>query len=193
LNLWIFIRRCLIRLLNSVFIILHLTLALYGCAGITKTSEIGNEITGPGTVQLCGVVEYSNYNTEYIPRSLHDDPTYSDIFITYKYEVKYGIEEDTAFDLFNPFLIFGVKKSEDAVVVNGQLNIKSGSNFEKEYRETVILNKSKTLYSEGGTLSELRRKGLIQLRDKIDALLISDKDLFINNGISCNREDLKNE
>lgn len=172
---------------------LHLTLALYGCAEIAKTNAIGNEITVPSTVHLCGAVEYRNYNTDYLPLSLNDDPTYSDIFITYQYEVKYGIEEDTAFDLFNPFLIFGVEKSEDAVVVNGQLNIKSGSNFEKEYRETVILNKSKTLYSEGSTLSELRREGLIQLRDKIDALLISDKDLFINNGISCNKEELKNE
>ena len=138
-------------------------------------------------------MEYSNYNTEYLPRIIHDDPAYGDTLITYQYEVNYGVEEDTAFDLFNPFLILGVEKSKDAVVVTGQLNIKSGSNFKKEYRETVILNKTKTLYSEGSTLSELRREGLIQLRDKIDALLITDKELFIKNGISCNRGNMNND
>ena len=105
----------------------------------------------------------------------------------YQYEVEYGVEDETAFDLFNPLLVVGMAKSEDTVVILGSLELKTDSGFEKTYEEVIVLSASNTIFSEGETLTDIRRKGLIQIRNKIDLALSQDRILFTNHGILCDR------
>jgi len=64
------------------------------------------------------------------------------------------------------------------VLVLGQLQIKSNTGFKKILEDAVLLSKSKTLFSEGETLTDMRRKGLIHLRNRMDMMLLGDLDLL---------------
>jgi len=77
--------------------------------------------------------------------------------------------------VFNPLLIAGISKSEDSVFIGGQLKIYRGNQLLRKYEETVTLSKGKTLYSEGDTLTEIRKQGLLHVRDKIDEQVYADK------------------
>lgn len=162
---------------------------LYGCSSTRISINPAGEVSDINKSTLCGVVIYDGHNSDYLPLSLRDSPNRSRVQINYQYEVKYDVEDDTAFDLFNPLLLMGMTKSEDNVVILGRLVINTDSGFEKTYEEVVILSKSKTIFSEGETLTDIRRKGLILMRDKIDAALSKDRSIHANHGILCDREE----
>jgi len=178
----------IIQGMKSLVLMIFL-IALYGCA-ITKSSvsPIGNVSEANRSV-LCGVVIYEGHNNDYLPMSIQHSPDRKNVLIHYQYEIKYGVEDDTAFDLFNPLLLFGMPKSEDNVMVLGKLEIKTDSGFEKVYEEVIVLRKSKTIFSEGETLTDIRRKGLTQLRNKIDSAISADRDLFSSHGLLCSMEE----
>jgi hypothetical protein len=42
----------------------------------------------------------------------------------------------------------------------------------------VVLKKDKTVFSEGETLTEMRKKGLLLVRDQIDLQLVEDQQIL---------------
>ncbi len=109
--------------------------------------------------------------------------------MSYQYEVSYNVEAETGWDLFNPFIVVGVPKSKDNVGVSGRLRLSvEGSGYSKDYDDAVVLDKKKFLFSEGDTLTEMRRSALIQLRDSIDQQLVKDKSTLSALGFSCRSE-----
>ena len=160
--------------LRAVF----LMATIYGCAATKSSVELSQPISADGAGTFCGQVVYSHHNADYLPLSIRNLPSRTNVQFSYQLEVKYGIEDDTGWDLFNPFLIVGVPKSADDVLVLGQLQIKSNTGFKKILEDAVLLSKSKTLFSEGETLTDMRRKGLIHLRNRMDMMLLGDLDLL---------------
>ncbi|MEN8108477.1 MAG: hypothetical protein ABFS22_10780 [Pseudomonadota bacterium] len=162
---------------------------LYGCSSTRISIKPVGEVSESNKNILCGVIIYDGHNSDYLPLSLRGSPDRRHVQINYQYEVKYSVEDDTAFDLFNPLLLMGMAKSEDNVVILGRLEINTDSGFDKTYEEVIVLSKSKTIFSEGETLTDIRRKGLILMRDKIDSAISKDRSLYANHGILCNREE----
>lgn len=178
----------LIHRMRVLWILISL-ITFYGCTSTRISIDPVGEVSESNKSILCGVVIYEGHKSEYLPLSLRDSPNRRNVKIKYQYEVKYGVEDDTALDLFNPLLIMGMPKSEDNVVILGRLEIKTDSGFAKTYEEVIVLSKSKTIFSEGETLTDIRRKGLILMRDKIDFVLSQDRHLYANHGILCDREE----
>lgn len=173
----------------KAFRILLVAIFLSGCAATKSSLDPVKELADSERIRLCGRVIYNGHNREYLPLSLRESPDRRRVQMVYQYEVSYGVEDDTAFDLFNPLLLMGMSKSEDSVVVLGKLEIRTDSDFERIYKEVVVLSKSKTIFSEGETLTEIRRKGLLQMRNLMDLTLARDRSLFARHGVLCERED----
>ena len=69
--------------------------------------------------------------------------------------------------------------------VLGLLTLEHDGKTIKSYRETITLEKSKSIFSEGETLTEIRRQGLLRLRDVIDARLSADRAVLQAGGFEC--------
>ncbi len=158
---------------------------LIGCAATQSSVPLPDAIPEAQQGTFCGSIAYRSTNTEYLPLSLRHVREGASAEFIYEYEVKYGVEDDTMFDLFNPALIVGAPKSKDSVFVLARLTVKTTSGFEKHYEDAISLTKSTRLFSEGDTLSEVRRKGLIGIRNKIDAMLQRDAPLRALDDLVC--------
>ena len=137
------------------------------------------------TAFLCGKLQYTGSNPEWVPRALRDVPADTARTLHFEYEIGYGIDDESAFDLFNPLLIVGATKSKDSMYVLGLLTLERDGKTIKSYRETITLEKSKSIFSEGETLTEIRRQGLLRLRDVIDARLSADRAVLQAGGFEC--------
>lgn len=134
---------------------------------------------------LCGRLLYTGTNPEWVPRALRDVPQDNQRTLRFDYEISYGIDDESAFDLFNPLLIVGATTSKDSLYVMGVLRFERDGKTVRDYRESITLDKSKSIFSEGETLTEIRRQGLLRLRDVLDARLETDRALLRERGFAC--------
>lgn len=155
-----------------------LGLALAGCAA-TRVSESGiAPVNAERVAKYRAGVEYAG-NPDYLPRTIQADASASRrVVFRYAHDVAYDVPGDHPAQLFNPLLIAGMAKSSDRVVVQGALDVLKDGALVKRYEKKLELGKDKTLFSEGETLSEIRRKGLLLVRDAIDQMLDAD-DAFL--------------
>ena len=134
----------------------------------TATVVAESGLTIPATVRYEG-------NPDYLPRTLVRSQDEQPITAVYLYQVIYNSEKEHPLTVFNPLLIAGMSKSEDAVIILAQLEFFKGQVPLKKYEKAVTLSKSKTLFSEGETLTEMRRNGLLHVRDSIDQQVNADQ------------------
>ena len=107
-------------------------------------------------------------------------PSWSHFDSSYRYEVTYGRDAvPQALSLFNPLLIIGFPIGADTVVVTAKLEVLKESTQVKTYTAVCILDKHRTIFSEGETLSELRKRGLLAVRDNIETQMYGDRDLLL--------------
>jgi hypothetical protein len=100
--------------------------------------------------------------------------------LRYRYEVTYGRDAvHQALIFFNPLTIIGFPIGTDTVVVTAKLAVLKGNFQVKEYTAVCILDKHRTIFWEGETLSELRRRGLLAVRDNIETQMYGDRDLLL--------------
>lgn len=159
--------------------------ALLTACAETRISVPPPSSAAPIAPFVCGKLEYAGSNPEWLPRALRDVPSDAHRVLRFEYELEYGIDDESAFDLFNPFLIFGATKSEDAIYVLGVLRISKDGEHIKDYRQQITLDKAKSIFSEGETLTEMRRQGLLRLRDVMDAALQADRSALAAAGFTC--------
>jgi hypothetical protein len=108
---------------------------------------------------------------------LIDEPvTKPKIDLKYSYDVLYGKQDvPEVLALYNPLTIVGFPTGENTVTVIGRLDILRGGEVIRSYGSTCILEKTRNLFSEG-TFTEMRKKGLIAVRDNIENQICSDKN-----------------
>jgi hypothetical protein len=132
-----------------------------------------------GNFSLTGNIDYEG-NTAYRPRTVrqgHDDSNAP--VIRYKYHVGYGKESvPAAFPLFNPFTLVGFPIGEDSLVVVGSLEVIKDGELLKQYSATCVIDKTRSLFYEGDTSSELRKKGLLMVRENIERQMSNDRELL---------------
>jgi hypothetical protein len=167
---------------NCLLIVLWSILLLSGCsANLFVIPELDNSIDSTG-FQIKGKIKDYEGNREYLPRTLADDPTSNPpLYFQFEYQVIYG-KDDThqAVYLFNPLSLVGFPIGEDTLLVEGRLRIFSENGLMKDYRATCGFQKARSLFSEGETFSELRRKGLLKVRDNIETQMCLDRDFLLN-------------
>ena len=157
-------------LLIGIFFIL-----LYGCA---TTMEIKPQVAQIDNVdfRIKGKIIYEG-NKEYLPRVLVDEPiSDNQLIFKYMYKAVYGKHDvPDLVALYNPLTIVGFPTGENTLTIIGKLDVLKGEEVIKSYMATCILEKTRSLFSEG-TFTEMRKKGLIAVRDNIETQMYLDKD-----------------
>jgi len=160
---------------------LSAVILLSGC-----TPSPPNMVTTPdiaviptGDFSLGGEIDYDG-NKEYLPRTVTADASLGHpLILRYRYEVTYGRDSvPSAIPALNPLTIVGFPIGADTVVVTGKLEILKGGSVVKTYSAVCMLDKTRTAFSEGETLSEIRRRGLLAVRDSIEAQMYADQDML---------------
>jgi hypothetical protein len=157
-----------------LFIFIHLS--LLGCATTMVMIPSIVEIENVLSFRIKGRIIYDN-NKKYLPRTI-DDESVSDPILSFKYiyKIAYGRDQTPqALYLFNPFSLIGFPIGENTLVVTGILTIFKGKEEIKEYKSTCGLERQRSLFSEGDTFSELREKGLLAVRNNIEAQMYQDR------------------
>jgi hypothetical protein len=159
---------------------------LGGCATKIAVTPQVEKIDIKSNLQLRGVMEYNGSNKEYLPQTIKEDSCHTSLSFKYEYQIAYGRDKTPqALPLFNPLTIVGFPIGENTIVVTGTLTIQKGKEVIKEYKATCGMEKVRNLFSEGETFSELRKKGLIMVRDNIDLQMHKDRE-FLSSLVSSN-------
>ncbi len=166
------------RRLLYVAIGLFCTFLLFGCATSMEVTPKVEQINNID-FQIKGKIIYDG-NREYLPRVIVDE-SISDSGLTFQYTYnaiygKHDVPEVVA--LFNPLNIVGFPTGENSLTIIGKLDILKGKELIKSYTATCVLEKTRNLFSEGETFSEIRKKGLIAVRDNIEAQIYQDRDFL---------------
>ena len=131
------------------------------------------------TILVNGKIDYSG-NKEYFPRTISDTPSKDPLLIIkYQYQVSYGkVTGPEGLNLFNPLLIVGFPIGQDTLVVAGKLDIIRQNEVIKTYSAACTYEKTRNLFYQGPTFSELRRTGLLNIRDNIEAQMYKDREFL---------------
>lgn len=161
--------------LRAMIVGLAFTLSACGTQmAVTPTVEpvATIDFTLPGTVVYDG-------KPEYLPRTVAHQTAASPLTLRYVYEVAYGKDKThEAAVLFNPLTLIGFPIGQDTVAVSGRLEISRGNEVAKTYTATCGFEKTRNLFYEGDTFSELRLRGLQCVRQNIEAQMQRDRDVL---------------
>jgi hypothetical protein len=129
-----------------------------------------------------GKIDYIG-NQEYIPRTIHNDSSNeTSLIIKYQYHVNYGKENIPqglhVANLFNPLVIIGFPIGQDTLVVIGKIDIMKQGDVIKTYSAACSFEKTRSLFYQGPTFSELRKTGLLEVRDNIEAQMYRDREFL---------------
>lgn len=153
-----------------------LALAAGSCA---TTTTVTPELVGPTSLActLEGAIAYEG-NPEFLPRVLVARPVdESPLVFRYSYRVDYALQQLPApVQLINPLNFVGFPTGANSVVVMGRLQVMRGGLALRSYAAAAGMRRTGTMFSEGETLSEMRRRGLLLVRDNISRQLCSDRE-----------------
>jgi hypothetical protein len=138
-----------------------------GCTSVTVTPELP-PLNTPIPL-LHGRIEYHG-NQTYLPRTVAPSPSASEQALTLRYETT-EIQEPSDWDviaLFNPFSLIGFPTGHRSSTVKATLDILENGNLLQSYAATSEQDAIRGIYY-GASFSELRRQGLIAVRNSIEA------------------------
>lgn len=161
---------------------LSIPLILSACApNIFITPDL--KIVPRNDFTLSGKTDYAG-NIEYLPRTISAE-SHSGAILTlrYRYEVTYGRDSiKQVLYHYNPLTIVGFPIGADTVVVTAKLEVLKGTSQVKTYTAMCVLDKHRTIFWEGESLSELRKRGLLAVRENIETQMYGDRELLLKAG-----------
>ena len=159
-------------------LMLLFALGLGGCAtSVTVTPRL----SGP-TSRNCEIhapVRYDG-NPEYLPTVLVRDATVSQaLTLRYRYDINYDAQPlpDIA-TLVNPLTIFGFPTGHDYISVVGSLEVIRADATVRSYGAAAALKRTGTVFGEGDSFTDMRRRGLLLVRDNISVQLCQDRTVL---------------
>jgi hypothetical protein len=164
----------------SVFVNCVLVVIIFGCSTRMAVSPQIEKFDKVPDFRLKAKIDYDG-KYDYLPRTvLAEAAPGSDISISYKYLENYGRDNiHQALPLFNPLSLVGFPIGENTLIVSSKLTISKNNEVVKEYSCSCALENTRSLFSEGETFSELRKKGLLTVRDNIESQMYHDKDFLL--------------
>jgi hypothetical protein len=153
-----------------------LALLLGACA---TTVEVTPKLGEP-TSQNCEIHAMIRYEgiADYLPTVLLRESTVSqaDITLRYGFHVTYDSQPlpDVA-TMVNPLAMFGFPTGHDYISVLGTLDFVQADATVRTYGAAAALRRTGTIFGEGDSFTDLRRRGLLLVRDNISAQLCRDQ------------------
>jgi hypothetical protein len=130
-----------------------------------------------GTFRLTADVVFEG-NRDFLPRTLHHDgSTNAGITAHYRYEVAYGHTDMDVIALYNPLTIVGFPTGENTLTIVAELSITRDGTLLKSYRSAGYVVQTTNLWTFR-TATELRRDGLLAVRDNIETQMMQDEPYF---------------
>ena len=97
----------------------------------------------------------------------------------YIYETQYGLKEtEPLLALVNPLTLVGFPVGSDNLIVTGRVDVVRGDTTVRSYGAAVAMKRSSTVFSEGETFTEMRRRGLLLVRDNLSGQLCHDQAIL---------------
>jgi hypothetical protein len=152
-----------------------LLLCITGCeTSVMMTPDLGRG--GPGTCTIRAPTSYEG-NPDYLPQTLAAEPVAAQATILrYTYNTQYDAKQGiTALQVVNPLLIVGFPTGSNSTTVTGLLEVVRGGQTIRSYGAACAMKRSGTVFSEGETLTAMRRRGLLIVRDNISAQICRDQ------------------
>ena len=112
---------------------------------------------------------------EYLPRTIvkADD---AGLTFRYVHQESYGKNNvPELITLYSPATLLGVPMGTDDLVMAGQLDVMSGTQTHRSYKALCVMKNTRNIFTEGETFTAMRRRGLLALRDNLDAQLHQDR------------------
>lgn len=148
------------------------------CVGCAATLRVTPEVGGPPPADcvLRAHVEYTG-NRDYLPSVLVDDPSArTDSVIRYSHEEHYGGSNlPTGVQLVNPLHLIGMPTGSSDLVVVGRLDVMRQGEVVRSFAAAAVMSRNDTLFGEGETFTEMRRRGLLLIRDNISSQVCADR------------------
>lgn len=151
-------------------------LALLGCATeVVITPELAEK--NPRKCQIHAPVRYEG-KQDYLPAALVPDPGASATTeIRYSFEAQYGLKEFNPIAVIvNPLIVIGFPTGGDNLVVTGRVDVVRGDTTLRSYAAAAAMKRSSTVYYEGETFTEMRRRGLLLVGENLSQQLCKDAD-----------------
>jgi hypothetical protein len=151
--------------------------AVAGCA--TSVSVTPQPAKQTPTCQIHASVRYDG-KPDYLPGALIvDSAALGQIAFRYSYEAQYGLKETEPFlALVNPLTLVGFPVGSDNLIVTGRVDVVRGDTTVRSYAAAAAMKRSSTVFYEGETFTEMRRRGLLIVRDNLSGQLCQDQALL---------------
>ena len=154
---------------------LLLLFVVVGCSSMSVTPELAPLDKAP--VLIKGPIEYDG-NRLYLPRTISEgDPSEYGLRIRYTTSETQDRSSWDIIALFNPFSVLGFPTGRRNSIVTGNLEILKDTEVVKSYTATCLQEAHRGIYY-GESFSDLRRTGLVAVRDNIEAQMSRDRELL---------------
>jgi hypothetical protein len=130
---------------------------------------------------MYGPIDYDR-NWNYVPRTISNRKDGSDLSFKYAYHVKYGASTmvQEMGTLFIPSTIFGSPTGKSDVEVTAKLDVIKNSSIIKSYLSVCYVSKIQGVMTGGINFTELRKKGLMAVKENIEHQMIQDKEFLLS-------------
>jgi hypothetical protein len=150
--------------------------ALLGCATeVAVTPQLADKT--PRKCQIHASVRYDG-KPDYLPAAIVADPNASvTTAFRYSYDAQYGLKEfSPILVLVNPLTLVGFPTGTDNLVVTGRVDVVRGDTTLRSYAAAAAMKRSSTVFYEGETFTQMRRRGLLLVGENLSDQLCRDEE-----------------
>ncbi len=154
---------------------LLLLFVVAGCSSMNVTPELATLDKTP--VLIKGPIQYDG-NRLYLPRTISEGDQ-SEYGLRFRYTTS-ETQDRSSWDviaLFNPLSVLGFPTGRRNSTVTGNLEILKDTEVVKSYFATCLQEAYRGIYY-GGSFSDLRRTGLVAVRDNIESQMFQDREFL---------------
>ncbi len=131
---------------------------------------------------LHGPVDYDR-NWDYVPRTISNKKgSPSGLSFKYIYNIKYSgttMHQDLM-TLYIPTSILGTPTGRNDVQVSAQLDVYQDKSIVKSYISVCYVSKTRGMLIGGINYTELRKKGLMAVKENIESQMVQDKEFLLS-------------
>ena len=131
---------------------------------------------------LYGKVNYEG-NWNYVPKTISNKTADNSSFsFDYAYNILYGgtsVNQDIV-TAFIPTTLIGTPTGKSDVQVRAKLDVFDGSTIVKSYVAACNILAPRGIFTGGNDLTEVRRRGLMAVKENIESQMVQDKDFWVS-------------
>jgi hypothetical protein len=152
---------------------------LLACVSGCETTVLITPNVGAGAKSTCTIQAAVSYegNPDYLPHAIATVPVGSQTtFLRYTYNTAYNAKEgDAVLQAVNPLMLFGFPTGYNSGTISGLLEVVQNGQTIRSYAAACNMKRHGTVFSEGETLTDMRRRGLQLVADNISTQICRDQ------------------